>query len=88
MGAGLPVVVSRVSGAAEIIQDGVNGVLVPPGESEPLAAALLDLCRQPEKLSRLGYQAGVTVREHYSQETMLRRLAALYLELCGKDQGP
>jgi glycosyltransferase involved in cell wall biosynthesis len=81
MGAGLPVVVSRVSGAVEVISEGLNGRLVPPGEADALAAAILELYRQPELRQRLGTNARKTVRENYSVEAMLRRLEDLYLEL-------
>ena len=84
MGAGLPVVVSRVSGAQEVVQDGVNGRLVPPGDTPSLAAAVLELYRQPEERRRLGQMARRTVQENYSQEAMLRRLEGLYQKLYEK----
>ena len=87
MGTGLPAVVSRVSGAVDIIQDGLNGRLVPPGNAQALAAAIQELYRQPETRARLGGMARRTVKEHYSQETMLRRLEGLYLELWEKGGG-
>lgn len=87
MGTGLPAVVSRVSGAVDIIQDNLNGRLVPPGNAQALAAAILTLYRRPETRVRLGDLARRTVQEDYSQETMLRRLEDLYLELGEKGGG-
>jgi glycosyltransferase involved in cell wall biosynthesis len=81
MGAGLPVVATRVSGCLEVIEDGVNGRLVEPGDSEALARAILELARQPEERRRLGDAARNTVAEKYSLEAMLKRLEGLYLEL-------
>ncbi len=81
MGAGLPVVATRVSGIEEVITDGVNGRLVAPGRPEALAQAILELYRHPGARARLGKEARGTVREHYSQEAMLARLEELYLEL-------
>lgn len=81
MGAGLPVVVTRVSGALEVVQDGVNGRLVPPGDAQALAEAILDLYQKPQERRRLGEAARRTVAEHYSQEAMLKKLADLYQEL-------
>jgi glycosyltransferase involved in cell wall biosynthesis len=87
MGAGLPVVVSRVSGAVDLVQDGVTGCLVPPGDAQTLAAAIVRLYRQAETRARLGAAARHMVKEHYSLETMLSRLEAIYLELGKKGQG-
>lgn len=81
MGAGLPVVATRVSGTLEVIADGVNGRLVAPGSPEALAQAILELYRHPEWRSQWGEAARHTVQEHYSLEAMLARLEALYLEL-------
>jgi glycosyltransferase involved in cell wall biosynthesis len=81
MGAGLPVVATRVSGSQEVIVDGVNGCLVAPGDPEALARAILDLYRQPEARRRLGDAARRTVAERYSQAAMLKRLEELYLNL-------
>jgi glycosyltransferase involved in cell wall biosynthesis len=81
MGAGLPVVATEVGGALEVIEDGVNGRLVPPGQARTLAGAILELYRQPEARARLGQEARQTVLDRYSQEVMLRRLENLYLEI-------
>jgi glycosyltransferase involved in cell wall biosynthesis len=81
MGAGLPVVATRVSGAVEVIRDGVNGVLVAPGRAEELARTILELQRQPQTRARLGLAARQTIAARYSQEAMLGRLERLYLDL-------
>ena len=81
MGAGLPVVATRVSGSQEAIEDGVNGCLVAPGDPEALARAILELHRHPEARRRLGDAARRTVAARYSLEAMLQRLEELYLDL-------
>jgi colanic acid/amylovoran biosynthesis glycosyltransferase len=45
LAAGLPVVSTPIGGVEEIVADGDAGVLVPPGEAAPLAAAIATLCR-------------------------------------------
>jgi glycosyltransferase involved in cell wall biosynthesis len=86
MGAGLPVVATRVSGSREAVADGVNGCLVEPGDPEALARAILELQRHPERRRRLGEAARRTVSEKYSLEAMLRSLAELYLDLWRRRQ--
>lgn len=87
MGAGLPVVATRVGGVAGVIEDGVNGRLVPPRDSQALAGAMVDLARQPELCARMGQAARRTVAARYSQEAMFQRLAALYVELYEGEKG-
>ncbi len=87
MGARLPVVGTRVSGVTEVIEDGRNGRLVAPGDSQAIAAAILELYRRPELRSRMSEAARQTVAERYSQEAMLRRLEGLYLQIMEKKTG-
>jgi len=51
---GRPVVATRQAGPAEILTDGVDGLLVVPGDPTALAVALERLCRDPALRSRLG----------------------------------
>lgn len=52
LGAGLPVIASRVGGLAEVVEDGASGVLVPPGDVASLARALERLL-EPDERARL-----------------------------------
>jgi glycosyltransferase involved in cell wall biosynthesis len=81
MGAGLPVLATRVSGVREVVNEGRNGRLVEPGDATALARVLLELYRQPELRARLGAAARLTIQEGYSLEAMLAQLEQLYLEL-------
>ena len=49
MAAGIPVIAASVGGLAEVLEDGVNARLVPPGDVERLAAALVEVARDPEE---------------------------------------
>lgn len=54
---GLPAVVSTMVGAKDLIEEGVNGWVVPVEDVEALAARLLECSRQPALLSNLGTAA-------------------------------
>lgn len=88
MGAGLPVLATRVSGVREVVADGVNGRLVAPGDPEALARVLVELHRQSKARTRMGAAAQLTVRENYSLPAMLTRLERLYLDLAEKNLFP
>jgi glycosyltransferase involved in cell wall biosynthesis len=47
--AGTPVVASDIAGYRDVVRDGVDGVLVPPGDAQALAEALRDLYDEPER---------------------------------------
>lgn len=54
MSCGLPVVASRLSGIPELVDDGVDGLLVPPGEASALADAIRRIADDPGLADRLG----------------------------------
>lgn len=65
MATGLPVVVSASAGVAELIQDGVNGLLIDdPDDAAEIAAALETLVRDGAARERLGYEARRTACEN------------------------
>ncbi len=81
MACGLPCVATRVSGSEDLIEDGVNGLLVEPEDVEALAQALLRLLGDPVLRTRLGAEARVTVETGYSIEQILDEYEKLYAEL-------
>ncbi len=81
MAAGLPVIASRVSGAEDVIVDGVNGRLVPAGQAAALAQAVLELQAQPELWPQWGQAARQTIATTYSIEVMITKLQELYIDL-------
>lgn len=81
MAAGVPVVATRVGGTPEAVTDGEQGLLVPPGDSEALAAAISRVLSDPLLATRLGDNGRRRVAEEFSFEAVVRRTEALYREL-------
>jgi L-malate glycosyltransferase len=79
MAAGLPIVASGVGGILELIDDGRTGLLVPPGERDPLADALCRLIADPVLAGRLGDAARTEAHARYSFDRMVGAFEHLYL---------
>lgn len=80
MAAGLPVVGTRVNGIEDVVEDGVTGRLVPPGNPEALADALREVLADPERAQAWGEAGRRRVAEHFTIEGMVRAKEQLYLE--------
>lgn len=78
MAAGAGVVAARVGGMPDVIEDGVDGLLVPARDPEALAEAIMKLFDNPERRSNMGYKARRKVTDRYGIERMVRGTAALY----------
>jgi glycosyltransferase involved in cell wall biosynthesis len=76
--AGLAAVATRVGQCAEVLEDGESGLLVPPGDPDSLAWAILALLRDPARRTALGERLARRVRERYSAATVMERLEAVY----------
>ncbi len=75
---GCPVVASSVDGVPEIIQDGITGQLVPPGDIAALAQALKELSVDPKLRQRLGTAGKARVEQSFTAEKMAGRVRELY----------
>jgi glycosyltransferase involved in cell wall biosynthesis len=64
--AGVPVIASRIGVMPEVIRDGVDGLLFPPGDVTALASLLRELIRRPEQLEALrrAVRPPLTIAEH------------------------
>ena len=78
---GLPCVATRVSAIPELIEDGVTGVLSPPGDPEALASAIERLLRDRGLRRRLGAAGERRVRADFSSVAGADRLAAKFRAL-------
>ena len=81
MAAGCPVVATAVGGVPDLIDDQVSGLLVPPGEPAPLAAAVLRLIRDPGFARALARSAADRVETRFGAGRLASDMDALYTEL-------
>jgi glycosyltransferase involved in cell wall biosynthesis len=81
MAAGLPVVSTRTGAAAEIIQDGVNGLLVDAGSSEQIRDAIVRIVSDRDFAQRIGIEARATIASTYAIEIVAERYRELYESL-------
>jgi colanic acid/amylovoran biosynthesis glycosyltransferase len=79
MASGLPVFATHHGGIPEAIQNGVSGVLVPEGDHEKLAAALLHAAQDPGFLSRIALNGAEIVRKNFDLRAQAQRLEEIYL---------
>jgi glycosyltransferase involved in cell wall biosynthesis len=79
MASGLPVFATRHGGIPEAIENGVSGVLVPERDHEKLAAALLDVVKDPGFLSRIARNGAEIVRKNFDLRAQAQRLEEIYL---------
>jgi glycosyltransferase involved in cell wall biosynthesis len=75
---GLPAVATRTGGTPEAIQDGRNGLLVPPGDAPALAAAIARLMDDGALYESLGQQAAADVRRRWRFDRYVTRLEETY----------
>ncbi len=77
LAASLPTVVTAVGGLTDIVEDGVNGYVIPPGDAQALDAALQALLRSPERRLSMGAAGRRMALERFDAERNGRRFLAL-----------
>jgi glycosyltransferase involved in cell wall biosynthesis len=78
MSSGKAVVASAVGQIIDVIQDGENGLLVPPGDVPAMADALIKMVNEPNLRSKLGSKAREDAIQKFSWESYLSRLERIF----------
>src|SRR5664279_194850 len=78
MAVGAALVASRAGAAELVVEDGVTGVLTPPGDADALIAALEPLMRDPTTATAMGTRARARVLEKFSLDAEASRIAEVY----------
>ncbi|HEY7200598.1 MAG TPA: glycosyltransferase family 4 protein [Candidatus Dormibacteraeota bacterium] len=79
--AGRPVVSTRVGGVPDLVEDGVNGLLVPSGETEALADAIVTVLTDASLAARLGREGRRIALGRYGAERLVEETERLYHRL-------
>lgn len=83
MACGVPVIGTEVDGIPDVIEDGKNGILVPPGDDEQLAEAIMKLLRDEDTRNRFAQEGLETVKQKFLWEIVLMRITDVYSNLIG-----
>ena len=81
LASGKPVIAARIGALPEIVQEGINGFLFPPGEIEPLIHLIASCAQDPQLIHRLSIPGPITIlntAEHAEQ------ILAIYRQVLGK----
>jgi glycosyltransferase involved in cell wall biosynthesis len=73
-----PAIASNAGGITDIVTDGENGYLVPPGDASALADAIVTLATDQTVSTRMGSRAKQIVDEKFSWNRIVSQLASLY----------
>jgi glycosyltransferase involved in cell wall biosynthesis len=87
MALGNAVVATRVGSIPDVVTDDENGLLVAPGDTAALHAALLRLAQEPALRQRLGANARITVRSRFSAAVTAQAYERLYREALAQTGG-
>lgn len=78
MAAGKPVVASNVGGVSEMITEGQNGFLVPPGDEAELGSCMRRLLMSPEMRKEMGASGFQAAREKFDVDQIVKKTVAVY----------
>ncbi len=78
---GVPLIASRAGGMPEIVRDGENGLLIPPGDVPALARALRTLLDDPGRRRALGRAGRALVEREFSVDAMVEGNLAMYRDV-------
>ena len=86
MSVGKPSVAADTGGIPEVVKDGYNGFLVPPGDAERLADAILKLIHDPELRKTMGDRGREIMEKSFTAEIMAEKIEELYESVARKNR--
>jgi glycosyltransferase involved in cell wall biosynthesis len=87
MAAGKAVVATTTGGLPEVVAQEETGLLVPPGDAESLAAAVVSLLQDRVRREQMGRQGRARAHERFSLDASVARMEQVYGEVLGAQKG-
>lgn len=81
MALGKPIVASNVGGIIDLVRNGENGILIPPGDSDALGEAILQLLKDKNLSEKLGKNGKAMVYPEFDASVMVKEIDDLYESL-------
>lgn len=78
MAAEVPIVATTTGGIPEVVSDGINGILVPPGDSQSLAQAVLTILQNNDLAKKLSQAGRETVEKRFTADKMVEGTLEVY----------
>ncbi|MBF9195984.1 glycosyltransferase family 4 protein [Microvirga terrestris] len=75
---GRAIVTTDVPGCRTLVRDGVEGLLVPPGDAASLSEALMTLTQEPDRIARMGEAARARVLDGFTERDVMNSVKELY----------
>jgi len=80
MACGKPVIATGVGDVPVLVNNGVNGIVIPPGKADQLAESIIYLAENPELRKRMG-ETNVRKMREYDWDKIAKQYHSLYLDL-------
>lgn len=84
MAVGLPVIATDVGGIPDVVEDGVNGRLIKPGDVHALRQALVQLLGDPALLDRMGRESHKRFAANFAAARVMPKIEAIYARAVGE----
>lgn len=81
MALGRPVIASGVGGVTSVIDDNVNGLIVPPSDSRSLGDRIIELLQDRERARRIAATGQQLVRDRFNENRMLDQIIQVYCDV-------
>ena len=80
----LPVITSNISGIEELVDDGINGILVPPKNPEAIANAIIKLFSNCDLRIKMGQEAREKIKREFNAKNEVRKLENVFNKIVNK----